>query len=1223
VTALFLDYALGNTLLAIPLALVAWMLGRWRRYPSLAHLAWVLVMVRLVMPPIAALPSLSLSIPLLQSTAAMADSRSEQRAWRAPAEKRGSSTDARVPLPEITVVLDAQGRSLPLAQVRTDPVPRDQRDMDASRADAPRPAVEELIAVPSASDQRRASVGVEARIASFVAANSWVLAGALWLAGTALIVTISAIRIMRFRRGVLMRCEPAWQGVLSIARSVADELGLRRRFVVLTTQADAVPFVWSGLGGPVIVLPTALVAGNDEVSLRLILMHELAHIRRRDHLVRWLDWAVVAWLWWNPLAWIARRGLRSCEELACDALVMRTCGASPREYGACLVAAAESLAGSAFRAPAQACTMGDGGSLECRIKVIMSGSLQRRPSLRLRVVIAGLAAASLLSGVVTMAGAQSPPNGAVRGRSFFDGRGKPNIVDTAVAAKFQTLVAAVQAAGLTDLLRSEGPFTVFAPTDEAFAALPAGTLDSLLLPENKETLRDILAHHVVPGRLLSMEVANIEDPQMARTAAGDRETIGADRQGFRFGEAEVIRPDILCGNGVIHVIDRVVLPKPSRTEESMGMAMKEAAPARLLDALRAVPDGRYSTFVAAVEASGGDQDWAQAAPDRSWTVFVPTNEAFARLSDAERATLLDPKNRETLRAVLDWHALPKLQPWSFDLNAGDRAPVMISENNDRFVLDVLASGAVYVYRIRSMRDRSLEEPFKARIIAGDIPVGSSVVHVVDRVLVPPQFENSLIASQAYPEKDVKELAMAADAQFMAVYELRAMLKQAESMDDAAAVAVYRVGLRMLEEVVPLNRDGMVIMGDEQSNDRTVLRDRLRARIDDLDRVWYAKFMKGSPPTTSLSEPVAVSTVPARGAAPASAVPAAPVERGTAGATGAVTPLPAPEPAPKAASVRPPANLDWCEIIERDVDPTVVTDGALREAIVRTGLPWRVRDKASGIEMLLVPPGQFMMGKSAGDTEALANEVPAHSVTLTQPYYLGRYEVTKEQWAKVLGGDARTGAEPVTPGVQGVQVDAGGGRTVVVSGGYELVDSKGNPVPTRQTAEAGPNGTVVFTTTPAEAGPAGPPDTRSGLPVTAGWSKTAEFCRVAGMRLPTEAEWEYACRAGVQAPRYGELDAIAWHRGNSDGRNHPVGTKAANALGFHDMIGNAWEWVSDWYGDYTRSAKTDPIGPETGTSRIVRGSFFDFEDGFCRASRRYEIQSADFGAGTGFRVARNP
>ncbi|MFM9146063.1 MAG: formylglycine-generating enzyme family protein, partial [Phycisphaerales bacterium] len=343
----------------------------------------------------------------------------------------------------------------------------------------------------------------------------------------------------------------------------------------------------------------------------------------------------------------------------------------------------------------------------------------------------------------------------------------------------------------------------------------------------------------------------------------------------------------------------------------------------------------------------------------------------------------------------------------------------------------------------------------------------------------------------------------------------------------AAIAVYRMGLRMLEEVVPLDRDGMVIMGDEQSNDRTVLRDRLRARIDDLDRVWYAKFMKGSPPTTSLSEPASAGAVPAGDAAPVAAPPAAPAGRGSANAADAAMPA----SAQKTEAVRAPASLEWCEVIEKDCDPKVVTDAVLREAIVRTGLPWRVRDRSTGIEMLLVPPGQFTMGKSAGDAEALANEGPAHAVTLTKAYYLGRYEVTKEQLAKVLG-EARTGAERIEPGVQGVQVDAGGGRTVIVSGGVGLVDAAGKSIPTRQIAEPGPNGTIVFTTTPAEAGPAAAPDTRSGLPVLASWAKTAEFCRKAGLRLPTEAEWEYACRAGSQAPRYGALDAIAWHLGNS-------------------------------------------------------------------------------------------
>lgn len=115
-----------------------------------------------------------------------------------------------------------------------------------------------------------------------------------------------------------------------------------------------------------------------------------------------------------------------------------------------------------------------------------------------------------------------------------------------------------------------------------------------------------------------------------------------------------------------------------------------------------------------------------------------------------------------------------------------------------------------------------------------------------------------------------------------------------------------------------------------------------------------------------------------------------------------------------------------------------------------------------------------------------------------------------------------------------------------------------------------------------------------------------------------------CGAGTSAPRYGTLDAIAWHRGNvKGGRREPVGTKVANALGFRDMIGNAWEWVSGWYADYTRQLRTDRAGPATGTSKVARGSFFDYGAAFCRASQRCDINSPDFGDGIGFRVARTP
>jgi len=138
------------------------------------------------------------------------------------------------------------------------------------------------------------------------------------------------------------------------------------------------------------------------------------------------------------------------------------------------------------------------------------------------------------------------------------GEGEADIVDTAIAAgSFSTLVAAVQAAGLVDTLRSPGPFTVFAPTDEAFAALPAGTVESLLLPENKAKLTDILTYHVVAGRFLSAEFIG----QRASVATVQGDNVHVDgTNGVRINDATVITPDVTASNGVIHVIDSVLLP---------------------------------------------------------------------------------------------------------------------------------------------------------------------------------------------------------------------------------------------------------------------------------------------------------------------------------------------------------------------------------------------------------------------------------------------------------------------------------------------------------------------------------------------------------------------------------------------------------------------------------------------------------------------------------------
>lgn len=147
-------------------------------------------------------------------------------------------------------------------------------------------------------------------------------------------------------------------------------------------------------------------------------------------------------------------------------------------------------------------------------------------------------------------------SGALIATAAFAGA-KKDIVDTAVGAgSFETLVAAVQAAELVDTLKGEGPFTVFAPTDEAFAALPEGTVESLLKPENKDQLVAVLTYHVVPGKVMS---GDLSDDMKAATVQGGDVTIDLDN-GVMVNDASVVQADIETTNGVIHVIDKVILP---------------------------------------------------------------------------------------------------------------------------------------------------------------------------------------------------------------------------------------------------------------------------------------------------------------------------------------------------------------------------------------------------------------------------------------------------------------------------------------------------------------------------------------------------------------------------------------------------------------------------------------------------------------------------------------
>ena len=146
---------------------------------------------------------------------------------------------------------------------------------------------------------------------------------------------------------------------------------------------------------------------------------------------------------------------------------------------------------------------------------------------------------------------------------FANGAPKKDIVDTAIGAgNFETLVTAVKAAGLVDTLKGEGPYTLFAPTDEAFAKLPKGTIDSLLKPENKKMLTEILTYHVIPGKVKAKKAAKLE---FAKTVNGSKITINPTGKSLMVNNSLVIKADIKSSNGIIHVIDSVLIPASKST----------------------------------------------------------------------------------------------------------------------------------------------------------------------------------------------------------------------------------------------------------------------------------------------------------------------------------------------------------------------------------------------------------------------------------------------------------------------------------------------------------------------------------------------------------------------------------------------------------------------------------------------------------------------------------
>ena len=198
-----------------------------------------------------------------------------------------------------------------------------------------------------------------------------------------------------------------------------------------------------------------------------------------------------------------------------------------------------------------------------------------------------------------------------------------------------------------------------------------------------------------------------------------------------------------------------------------------------------------------------------------------------------------------------------------------------------------------------------------------------------------------------------------------------------------------------------------------------------------------------------------------------------------------------------------------------------------------------------MEFVQVSAGEFLMGSES--EEAWSVEQPVTRVRISRGFFLGKYEVTQAEWQAVMGSNPSS------------------------------FDGCGPDCPVENVS----------------------------------WDDVQEFIRKLNAavgeeryRLPTEAEWEYAARAGTSGGRYSEdVDAIAWYEDNSGSRTHPVGRKAPNAWGLHDMLGNVWEWTQDWYGEYPGGEVTDPQGPASGSKRVFRGGGWSYDAGLCRASFR--------------------
>lgn len=359
---MFLQIGLSNALVAGVLALVAASVQAFANRPALVHSLWLLVLVKLVTPPlwlvpIKVLPAatsgpavvVSLPAPEVSATPANSEPSSEgfdNRAseyYFAPAEAAGETTNETA-APAPTCV------NQPAAPIAPPPTPFD----DTSDRAVP------LLALA-------------------------------WLAGSLGCLALTAIRVGRFQ-WLLKKAAPAPAELSAEVNGLARRLGLRRAPGVFLVPGPVSPMLWSLLGAARLLLPDGLLDKLDAEQRQTLLAHELAHLRRRDHWLRWLELLATGLYWWNPVVWWARRELRQAEEECCDAWVVWALPHSAKSYATALVETLDFLADARLALPPAASGIGEGRVLKRRVTMIMQGTTSRKLSFAGLLAVLGLAA---------------------------------------------------------------------------------------------------------------------------------------------------------------------------------------------------------------------------------------------------------------------------------------------------------------------------------------------------------------------------------------------------------------------------------------------------------------------------------------------------------------------------------------------------------------------------------------------------------------------------------------------------------------------------------------------------------------------------------------------------------------------------------------------------------------------------------------------------------------